>query len=248
MKRLVALCVLLSMMLPAPLFAAITADAANGATGTTSATGDATIAADANYFFACVMSRDSGGAVQAPTGVTVGGDPMLLLDGAAHSGGVIYVSVFYKLAPLTGTRQVVATGHASNEATTVAWASYKGVAQSNTHNTVDTATSGGADNANMDVDGIASAVGELGLLCGAHRTETITASADGTAPVSTEVFEKASTVSPGGVAVIYQEAGASPTVDMRVDLTASTQWIARAVSIRAAADTAGMKMRSQVRF
>jgi hypothetical protein len=178
--------------------------------------------------------RESGGAVQAATGVTVGGAAATFLSGSTNANNVIRAELWYKLAPATGTVAITTTGHASTDAMVVGTLSFKAVAQTSTFNTAKNAE--GSSDANADANTIASAAGEMGVDCLAARygaASAVTLSADGTAPVSTERYDNAhdaggGTLTGGG----YTEDGAATSIDMRVDLSESVQWAAVAVSMR----------------
>jgi hypothetical protein len=236
MIRRVLLTLLLLACGVSPVWAAITFDAASITTeGTTSTTGNATIAADANIAIVCVHIRESTGAVQPATAATVGGAAATFLAGVTQAGNVIRTELWYKLAPATGTVAITSTGHASTDIMVADVMSFKGVAQTSTFNTAKTAS---GDSTNVDVTSIASAVGEVVAYCGTIRGEANTASADGTAPTSTERYEDPTAASPGFTAFGYTEDGAATSIDMRVDITLTGQWAAVAASMRAAAATA----------
>jgi len=211
--------------------------------GTTSATCDATVASDANIAIVCVAGRDSGGAVQPAVSASVEGQAATFLAGITNAGNVIRVDLFYKLSPITGANVTAsATADSANEFTIVGMMTFKTVAQTSTFNTEKTAQ-GVTENA-ADINTLASAVGELGVLCGAGRTATGTASIvepDPTSPVSTERFDHEYTGTDTAVRGWgYTEAGAASSIDMRVDYDedASTQWATAAVSMRPLADSA----------
>lgn len=230
------LCLLLS---PLPAFAAIVEDHVSCCgEGTTSATFNATVSSGASIAVACVFERDSGGAVAAPSGVTINGEAMTLVTGASHAqGGVMHASMWYKLSPASGTPEVIATAGAGTDFTVVGVISFTGVAQTDTWNT---ATTVGSIATNIDLDSLASAVGEVGVMCGSVREntgETVTASADATAPVSLERYDYPHTTDISGTAFAYTEAGAVTSINMRVDISLSRQFAAVGASMRAAADT-----------
>jgi hypothetical protein len=240
MKRLMwfTLCLFL---LTDPLWAAISYDATSGQSseGTTSTTHNVTIAADANILIVCLAIRESGGAVAAATGVTVGGAAATFLSGATNAGNVIRAEMWYKLAPATGTVSVVASYNASTDLAITGGMAFKGVAQSSTFGTPVTAVSSATTN--IDVDAIGSAVGEMGVLCGAVRdngSAQTTVSADGTAPVSTERYEDPHGAGlPSITGFGYTEDGAATSINMRVDANNTAQWAAVGVSMRPSATT-----------
>lgn len=238
--RWMFLLLLLDLLSAGPSWAAITYDTSSSGEGTTSTSHSHTFAADANIAIICVAVRDSGAAVAAVSAVTVGGQAATLLARVANAGNVVASELWYKLAPTAGSQTVAVTSGAGTDMTVTGVMSFKGVAQSSSFNTQGTAEGVTANAA--DVDALASAVGELGVLCGAGRTATTpveTVAADATSPVSTERFDhdySASTTAIRGWG--YTEPGATTSINMRVDYNAdaSTQWATVAVSMRAAAD------------
>lgn len=230
MKQLLSVIVILA--LAGPSWAAITFDSASSGEGTTSESYSHTIASDANIIIICnAVRRSSGGAAQPASAVTVGGDAATLLAGVTSSNNVMRAELWYKLAPLTGARTIAVTQDATTTYSVVGSMSFKGVAQSSTFNTSKTASSG--TGLNMDVTALASAAGELGVLCGAARNGTNTVGPDPTVPTSTERYEDAHSIGANGlVGTGYTEAGADTSIDMRVDLTSSNEWAAAAVSMR----------------
>jgi hypothetical protein len=211
---------------------AISFDIASSSTGTTSTSHSHTLAAGANAIIVCVGSRESGGSPVPASAVTVGGEVATKLDSQAF--GVMNVDLWYKLTPLTGAQTIAATGGAGTDHMVTGAMSFTGVAQTSTFNTVGKVTSA---TTNLDVDSLASAVGEVGVFCGTIRdtaADSSAASADATAPTSTERFDtrKSVVVSTHG----YTEDGAATSINMRVDIvTPSGEAAAVAVSMRAAA-------------
>lgn len=234
-RRLIVL--LLVLWAPAPLWAAITVDTVSGSGGTTSTSHSHTVAADANLVMACVVEREDGLAVAQATSVTIGGQAMTALPSGAgvNSTTRLRAEWFYRLAPSTGAQTVAVTGGAGTDRMVTTVITLKGAAQSSTFNTPSVLGSTAAGT-NVDLNSIASAVGELGLLCGISRVETVTPSPDAATPVSTELIEQP--FNSGGTSTlgfIYSEDGASPTIDMRVDLSGNEIWAVSGVSVRAAA-------------
>lgn len=226
---------LIFCFLTTPTWAAITVDATSTADATgTSTTHNHTLAADADAIFICMGQRDFDSAIQPAVSVTVGGENATHVAGAHGAANTTRADLYYLVNPPTGTQQIIATADASVNTMATAAISLKGVASTSTLNTAKTnAANSGMD---IDVDTLASAVGELGLLCGTVRTNTPTVSPDATAPTSTERVEYASMQSFGQIVFIYTEDGATTSIDMRVDSDTSINWAAAAVSIRAAAE------------
>lgn len=224
---------ILGLVLAGPSWAAITFDVASSSEGTTSTSHSHTIASDANIIIVCnAIRRSSGGAAQPASAVTVGGEAATLLAGVTSSNNVMRAELWYKLTPLTGSRTISVTQDATTTFSIAGAMSFKGVAQSSTFNTSKTASSG--NSANMDVSALASAVGEMAVLCGSVRSSTNSVGPDATAATSTERYEDPHSGSGTGglVGTGYTEAGASTSIDMRVDLTSSNEWAAVAVSMR----------------
>lgn len=223
-------------MLSGEAVAAITIDnttsaEANVGTPNTLSYSGHTIAADADALLIGVCERDtnsSGFTVDTAT-VTVAGASATQLLGH-DNGATVRALLFYKLSPSTGTPTIAVTGDTGNDRLVIGVMSLKGVQQSSTFNTAGTGSGLGVTNA--DIDALASAAGEFGVMLGCIRTNTVTPSADATAPVSTEQLDVAHTDSTSVRAFLYTEAGASPTLDMRVDLSGSGDWAGVAVSVR----------------
>jgi len=223
---------LLALLVASPSLAAVTVDSHTGCGGTNSASCDLTIAADANAVMVCFTQRETGLAVGSGVSVTVGGQAATFLGGAQNISASTRVEFWYKLAPLTGTQTVAVTGDAATDRLAMATVSLKNVAQTSTFNTKSEFGSP-ANSTNADLDGIASAVGEFVFLCGGARVQGAAPTPDPTVPVSTEIREQA--FDSGGTSTItwaYSEAGASPTVDMRMDLGSSDAYALVAASIR----------------
>lgn len=197
------------------------------------------IAADANFIFVCVSERNTAvtGFTNTAT-VTVGGaSATKVTGGAAQSAdGGVRVSLFYKASPATGTQSIVVVGDSGTDRMTVESISLKGVDTGSPFNTVSTAVSNGSTNA--DVDALASATGELAVLCGVSGSAAGSPSPDATSPVSTEQVDITHTDPTSMHGFIYTEAGAPTSINMRVDLAASIRWAASAVSVRGLSSSA----------
>jgi hypothetical protein len=191
---------------------------------------------DADIAIVCVNQFENTGAVQSARGVTIGGQAATFLAGQTRTANpVVRTELWYKLSPLTGEQTVAATGHATTDKMVTGVMSFKGVAQASTFNGSGTTAEG--DSRNADVDSIASAVGEMGVLCGAAQQGGVDLSVapDGGAPASTEQFDLRQ--SAGGASILgfgYTEDGAVTSIAMRVNLSASVNWAAEAVSLRPA--------------
>ncbi len=221
------------LLMASPVWAAITYDATSGQSGegTTSATHNVTVAAGSNIMIVCVAVRDSAGAVASVSSVTVGGAAATFLVGQSNSGSVVRVEMWYKLAPATGTVSVVATGGAGTDFMVTGGLAFSGVAQSSTFNTPASLQNSGTT---VNVTSIASAVGEMVVGCEVARSGTaVVFSAEGTPPTSTERYDNHHDTGTGTLAgAAYTEAGASPTVDLLVNLNESVQNAAVGVSMR----------------
>jgi hypothetical protein len=232
----------LLLLLPTYAGAAITFDTASGSGGLSSTSHSHTVAADANIAIICTAQRETGLAVAQSTSVTIGGqaaDGMLV--GVNNSTNNVRAELWYKLSPLTGAQTVAVTGGAGTDRMVTTVMTWKNVAQTSTFNTAASIGST-ASGTNADLNGIASAVGEMAVLCGSVRVLTATPSPDATAPVSTERIEQG--FDSGGTTHMgfgYSEDGAASTVDMRIDLAGSETWALVAASMRevAASSTSG---------
>jgi hypothetical protein len=217
---------------PPASVAPITFDAASSSEGTTSTSHSATIASDANLALVCVASAAYGLNVQQATSVTIGGEAATHLVGFNQTAdNIVRADIWYTLAPPTGSQTVAVTSHASTNYTVTGVMTFKGVAQSSTFNT--TATAAG-HTANADIAHLASAVGEMGVMCGGFRNEAATVSPDAGKPVSVERFERehATRISAGGFG--YTEDGAVTSIAMRVNLSVAKHWTVVGVSLRPA--------------
>lgn len=226
---------LLCLLWANPSWAAITEDAQSTCEGTTTtATCSHTFAATAKIALICVGIRESGGAAAIPTGVTVDGNAATSVASRVEPNNVVAVRLFYYLNPPTGTANVVATGAAGTDFILTAVRSYNGVDTADALNTPANSTSLSAS-ANMDVDSLPSAINQLGVLCGVSRkgTANITYTADATTPVSTEKVDLTHTSGSSQISLaMYEEAGDTTSINMRVDQSESTQNAAVAVSLK----------------
>lgn len=232
MKRFLAklLLVWLVLAMACPAWAAIIiGTACTAMTGTTSTSGSCTIDADANIAIICVATRENGANAVIPSAVTVGGAAATALSGIRDASGCFRTDLFYKLSPATGSQTVAVTSGAGTDMTITGVMIFKGVAQTSTFNTPGTFTS--PNSADADIDSLASAVGEMGVLCGGHH-DGGAVSADVTTPVSTEQFDtQCPSISWRGWG--YTEAGAVSTINMRVTIPAGIESVAVAASMRA---------------
>lgn len=221
------------LLLSAPAWAAIAFDAQSTAEGTTDATAAHTFSGSANFAYICVGVRDSGGAVAAPTGVTVDGNAATLVANALNPNDVVLASVWRYNNPPTGTVNVIATGAAGTDFTLIAVRSYSGVYAAGPVGTpVEFEPLG--ETTNIDANAIGSETGQLGLLCAVARkgTSNITFSADATAPVSTERADFTHSSGSAQISLaVYDEDGASSSIDMRINGSESVATAAVGVSL-----------------
>lgn len=235
------------LSLPSYAHAAITIDAAttghaiNGTNISISHTG----AADATLALACVTERDSAtNNLGAGPSVTYGGNAMTLVSGATITTGTrVKASLFYYLSPPSGAQTVELTESTNANRYSMTAITLKGTAGTSTFNTA--GTYGDATSTNINIDGLASSAGEFALMCGMQHTQASTVSPDATSPVSTEYLEVDHTDSTSFTHYIYTEAGASPSIDMRVDSDTSSYSAAVAVSIRPLTSEFGVLRRRQ---
>lgn len=230
--RLLVLLVL--VLAPWMAHAAITIDAVTTSEGLTSTSHSHTIAADATAVIICPAERDTdlGGLTANTASVTVGGQAATQLIGVSDATPWVRSVMFYKLAPLTGAQTVAVTPDTGTDRIVTTVISLKNVAQTNTFNTAASVGSTGTGSTNADLDGIASAVGELVLVCGASSTSASTASPDATAPTSTEQSDVAHTNATSVRSWVYTEDGSATSTDVRVDLAASHRWAMAGAAIR----------------
>lgn len=247
MRWLVLVCLLL---LPYAAQAQVTVDAVSSAEsavpGTTTSHSH-TIAADANLVLINVCTRDPGSAIQPVTSVSVGGQAATLIARVQNSANALSAELWRRISPLTGSQTIAVTNDAANDRTVTTVISLKGVDTAAAFGTEVTASDPGAADANVDVNGIGSQVNDLVIMGGCARVNTTTVAPDATVPVSTEQVERAHADSTALIGFIYSENGASPTVDMRADLTPAERWAAVGVSVHstASASSAAFKRRTQ---
>lgn len=230
-------CCILILFLPSLAQAQIAVDAVSSAESGvpgTSTSNTHVVGAAATFVGVCVASRDIGGAVQPVTSVTVGGVAATFVNRSLSPANTVSAELWTLVSPPTGSQTVSVTNNAANDRTVTTTISLNGVTTSGTLGTAVTAADPGSADENTNVDGIPSAGGELGLLCGCGRVNTTTADPDATAPTSSEQIERAHADATSLIGFIYSESGASPTIDMRVDLTPAERWAAVGVSIRPA--------------
>lgn len=228
LKRVLA--VLLSLSLASPAWAAITFDAASSAEGTTSTSHSHTFAANANIAIICTGIRENGQGAAEASSVTVDGAAATFLSGSGASpDNIIRNGIWYKLAPTTGTVTVAVTGATGTDFLVTGVMSFIGVAQSSTFNTVGTLAGTGT---NVNINSLASAVGEMGVMCGANLSEVFTVAPDPGTPVSVEQFERHHATSTSLTGYGYTEDGAATSINMQADVSSSVNLAAAAVSMR----------------
>lgn len=230
---------LIFLLIPSWVHAAITVDAVTlaGNVGiginVTEASLSHTAAADATLALVCVTERDTTATMGAGPSVTYAGNAMTLVDGATQTqGSFLKSSLFYYVSPPSGSQTINVTASTNSDREVVSAITLKGTATTSIFNTAGTMGSEGTTN--IDIDSLASAVGEFAVMCGAQSTNTPNVSADATAPVSDEQVEADHTDGIGLTHFIYTEAGATTSIDMRVDSDSSQRTSAVAVSIRPA--------------
>lgn len=207
----------------------ITTDVVNCTqTGTDSTSGDCTVAADAKLALIIVGLRDGGGAVSSVNSVTVEGQAASLISGCAAGTGQVRTEIWQLASPPTGagtTIAVSATGGTIDQMVT-GLITLKNTALSNIFGVCGT---GAANSANADINSLASSTNDLAVM-GVTVNGNRTCAPDATSPVSTEQYDAANGVNMHSCG--YTEVGTSPTVDMRVDLSASDNHAEVAVSVR----------------
>lgn len=237
--RILVLSVIAALVLPWRALAAVTVDTAQSweAEAGSGAGGSITVGASSNRaLLICRCIRENGGAVAADTAVpTVGGNNATQIGtGVTNASNVMRTEAYIYLNPPIGSNTVATFPAASTDRNLTAAISLFGV-----HQTVPTGTpsTNQASSSNMDVNSIASDVGDLVALCGSARVgaAAITATPDATSPASTERIDTAHSNSvSSGTIVAYTEDGASTSTDVRVDLSESVQWAALGVAIKPA--------------
>jgi hypothetical protein len=217
------------------VWAAVAFDAVSASVSSvpgTSTTQTHIVGSDATIVLICVSSRDTGSAIQPVTSVTVGGSAATLLNRVQNSANALSAELWYRLSPPAGLQTINVTNNAANDRTVTTAITLKGSDSAAPFGASIATSDPGSDNANVDINGIASAVGEMGILCGAARTNLTTASPDATSVTSIEEIEMVHGDATSNIGFIYSEDGASPTIDMRVDLTPAARWAAVAVSVK----------------
>lgn len=236
------LLIILLLLLPAQLHAAITIDGTPSFTAGLNGTGDPDLSVShtstaPTLALACVLERATANNMGASTSVpTYAGNAMTLVTGATQTQATrMKTSMYYYVNPASGT-QTVALPTVSTNSTRYALSviTLAGTATTSIFNTA--GTNGADSGTDLDVDSLASAVGEFGVACGAQSTNAPAFSADATSPVSTEQLDEdlTATDSIGLSHFIYTEDGAATSINIRVDSTVSQYWSMVAVSIRPA--------------
>lgn len=232
MKRLL---IILLLLLPLPVHAAITIDAISTDDGMNGGNIiiSHTAAADATLALVCASDRDTTeNTLGANPTATYAGNAMTAVPGAIGTySDTMRSSMFYYVSPPSGASNIELNESASSDRYVMSVITLKGTATTDIFNT---ASATGASSASADIDGLASAVGEFAVMCGAIRTNTPTVSPDATSPVSTEQVEYDHPDAIGITHFVYTEDGAATSINMRVDISASQWWAAAAVSIRPA--------------
>lgn len=241
MRRVVL--ALIPYLLTTPSWAAITIDAVTTAgnvgigINTTEASFSHTGAADATLALVCYTGRDTTATMGTDASVTYGGNAMLAVTGAIQTqGSFLQSQLFYLTSPPSGAQTINVTAATGSDREVVSAITLKGTATTSIFNTAGTMGSEGTTS--IDIDGLASAVGEFAVMCGTQSTNTPTVSPDATSPVSTEQLEADHTDSIGMTHFVYTEDGAATSINMRVDSDTSARTSAVAVSIRPAASSA----------
>lgn len=233
---------LIFCLLTTPVWAAITIDGTPSFGGGINGTGDPDVSFShtstaPTLALACIAERATGSNMGAgPASVTYGGNAMTLVPGATQTqGSLMKTSIFYYVSPPSGSQTVAMNASTNSNRYMMSVITLAGTATTSIFNTA--GTNGAASGTNLDVDGLASAVGEFAVACGAQETNSPAFSADATSPVSTEqVDEDMTSIDAIGLShFIYTEDGAATSIDMRVDSTVSQDWSMSAVSIRPAA-------------
>ena len=232
MYPLVLLLILLSPVIgQAQVTVGSAVSAESSPAASTTVTYNHTIEVDATGIVVALCERDTNASnfTAGSSTVTVGGVSATQVTAVQTSDNIIRIPMFYLASPSIGTQSIVANSDTGSDRMIVGSMTVKGAALSSPLNTALTASNIGS--ANADISGLASNANELAVLVGCVRTSTVTPSPDATAPVSTEQLDVAHTDATSVRIFIYTESGASPTVDMLVDLSASERWSADAVSI-----------------
>lgn len=183
-------------------------------------------ASNAAIVLVCERDTNSSGFTD-DAAVTVGGAGATLIDRTASPDNLVRALLFRLLAPSTGSTAINVTGDTGSDRLMVSVLDYEGVQGFSASVTA-------SNNASTDVnvDGVASASGEIGVMGGCARTSAVTVAADATAPVSTERIDAAHTDSVSIRMFVYDEAGAAGSIDLRADLSVTERWAAVGVSLR----------------
>lgn len=223
------------LLLPFTSWAAVAFDTATDSEGTTSTTHNHTAGSGATLAIICVAARESGGAIANVASVTYGGNNATFHARQA-TGGVTLAEMWYYPNPPASAQSVVATGGAGTDFMVTGVMTFTGSATTSPLGTAVPFTSGGTTN--VDLDAIASAVGEMGVACGNTRQangSTVTVSADATVTASDEQFERRHSPESNSLAGWgYTEPGAATSINMRIDQSGSAQVSAVAASIAVA--------------
>lgn len=252
MTRILA-CVFILLVAPAVSWSAIAyvnsqtyeAEAGSGAGGSF------TFSSGANRIaFVCRAIRENGGAVAADTAVpTIGGvNTTQVGTGISNAAGVMRAELYYLLNPGSGSQTVATTPAASTDRNLTIVIEYTGVHQTTP---IGTPTTVQLSVTNLDVDSIASAVNDVVGACLSVRSQNphTAVTPDATAPVSTEQANTPhSATSSTLTSAWYDEAGATTSTNIRVDLDSSAQSAAIGVAIKPAADPVVIRNRGVVFF
>lgn len=192
-----------------------------------------TVHASSNAAVVLVCERDSDSSgFTSDAAVTVGGVSATLIARSGSPDDLMRALLFRLLSPSTGSTTVSVTGDTGSDRLTVAVVDYEGVQGFGT-----ATTAGNNSSSDVDVDGIASASGEVGVMGGCARSSAVTVSADATAPTSTELIDTTHTDVVSIRMFLYEEAGATTSINMRADLSVAERWAAVGVSMSPATAT-----------
>lgn len=220
------------LLIPTLGHAAVTVDAITSGEGLNNGNMSVshTGAADATLALVCVTERSATNTLSGSPTLTYGGNSMTLVSGATiNQSSRVQAELYAYVSPPSGSQTVNFTRSTNSDRYIMSVITLKGTASSNIFNTAGTFGSTGATNIN--IDGLASSSGELAILCGIQATNAPVVSPDATAPTSTEQIEVDHTDGTGLTHFVYTEAGASSSINMRVDSDTSQYTAAVAVSI-----------------
>lgn len=228
--------ILIFCFLTTPTWAAITIDATTTAegTGTGNISLSHTAAADATLALACVGERSTTATLSGTTTATYAGNAMTQI-GTLINTARTKATLFYYVSPGSGSSTVAMSRATGSDRYIMSVTTLKGTATSSIFNT---AATGGNTTSSLDINSVASAVGDLVWFCGLQTTTTPVITPDATSPVSTELVDVDHTGGFGLNLFVYYEDGANSTVDMRVDSDTATYWSGVAVSIAPGAEAA----------